>query len=92
MSLVFIAEVANSGKYRIRSGAPQGTKRAISHCFSQLLEPLDIPGLSPTLSYSFQNIQHLPGAHPTGHAFAAGLLLGEGKEVASNIYDTTIFI
>ena len=71
MRLVFGTKIAHGRQHRIGSGLAQPAKRTFADTIAQILEKFQIPGLSPSLAYIFQDIEHLFGPEPAGQAFTA---------------------
>ena len=85
MGLVFIAKVPEGGQYRIGSRSPQATQTSRLGGLPQLLQPFQIPLHSAPCAEPAEYFQHPLGAHPARRTFAAGLMLGEGHEIARQI-------
>ena len=85
MRFVFIPEIPDRGKNRVRRCLPEAAKRIILDLVSQFFQFLNISLSSFAVGDPFKDLEHPLGAHPAEGTFPAGFLPCEIEEELGHI-------
>jgi hypothetical protein len=92
MGFVFILEVTERGKHRIRRGPPQRTERAVPDSLRQSVKLVQVLQASLTLGKLFQHGMHPLDPQPAGNTLAAGFIHEKFQEIFGHIHHAVPFI
>ena len=92
MSLVLVAEIAQSGKYGVRRGLTQTAERRALYVLCKLFELIKVFHLALALGDLCEKLKHSYRTDTAGSALTAGLVHGELKEELCKVYHTGILV
>ncbi|MPN26664.1 hypothetical protein SDC9_174089 [bioreactor metagenome] len=89
---IFVSEITDGGKNRIRRGLAQPAHGGLNERFGELFQKLHVARLALAAGNALQNLQHPGGADAAGNAFAAGLVPNKVHKVTGGVHHTGVFV